>query len=73
MLEPLTLNTSKFPSLFQNVNGVIEEKVVNDVVEVNEAILDFAKRLGIHEFYSAHILGYCEVSRCLAVLTVGTK
>lgn len=36
--------------------------------EINDLIADIAKELHIHDFYSVHLLDYCEVSRYLAIL-----
>lgn len=65
MLGELTLNTSATGSSFlNNLAGDIQENI-------NDAISDVAETLNIHDFYSAHILDYCEVRRCPAVLTTG--
>lgn len=62
MLGELTLNTSVTGSSFlNNLTGEVQESF-------NDAISDVAETLNIHDFYSAHILDYCEVTRCPAVL-----
>ncbi|MCJ1485510.1 hypothetical protein MMC06_005684 [Schaereria dolodes] len=54
MLGRTILNTSKSASpLLSTIEGHIEG-------DINGAIADFAKELNIHDFYSAHILDYCE-------------
>ena len=55
MLGVKTLDTSKSSS---SVLKSIESTVQKDV---NKVISDVAKILNIHDFYSAHILDYCEV------------
>lgn len=65
MLGELTLNTSVTGSSFlNNLTGEIQESF-------NDAISDIAETLNIHDFYSAHILDYCEVTPCPAVLISG--
>lgn len=65
MFGELTLNTSVTGSSFlNNLAGDIQN-------DINGAISDVAETLSIHDFYSAHILDYCEVRRCPAVLTSG--
>lgn len=67
MLGELTLNTSVTGSSFlNNLTGEIQDSL-------NDAISDVAKTLNIHDFYSAHILDYCEVTRCPAVLESGRR
>ena len=40
----------------------ILKSIENDVHKgINNAIADLAKDLNIHDFYSAHVLDYCEV------------
>ncbi|KAL8694492.1 MAG: hypothetical protein Q9224_003561 [Gallowayella concinna] len=54
MLGRTTLNTSKTSSSLLNSIG-------NSIKgEVNDLIGDIARKLNIHDFYSAHILDYCE-------------
>lgn len=54
MLGELTLNTSVTGSSFlNNLTGEVQESF-------NDAISDVAETLNIHDFYSAHILDYCE-------------
>lgn len=66
MLGALTLNTSATGSSFlNNLAGEIQENI-------NDAISDVAETLNIHDFYSAHILDYCEVTHC-TVLTSGWR
>lgn len=55
MLGRLTLDTSDSGSSLLNSIGDSIEGGINDVIG------DVAKKLNIHDFYSAHILGYCEV------------
>lgn len=55
MLGRLTLNTSKSSSSLLNT---IENSVKG---EVNDLVADIARKLNIHDFYSAHLLDYCEV------------
>ena len=56
MLGRSALNTSKTSSSILNT-------IANDVhKEINDVVADIAKDLNIHDFYSAHILDYCEVS-----------
>ena len=57
MLGRPALNTSKSHSPLLNS---IESSIKGDI---NGLIADVAKGLHIHDFYSAHILDYCEVSR----------
>ncbi|KAI4138343.1 MAG: hypothetical protein L6R39_006835 [Caloplaca ligustica] len=54
MLGRLTLNTSKSSSSLLNT---IENSVKG---EVNDLVADIARKLNIHDFYSAHLLDYCE-------------
>ncbi|KAL8848201.1 MAG: hypothetical protein Q9221_006770 [Calogaya cf. arnoldii] len=54
MLGRTTLDTSKSSSSFLNS---IENSIKG---EVNDLIADVAKALNIHDFYSAHLLNYCE-------------
>ena len=56
MLGRLSLNTSKSQSSLLNS---IESSIEGDI---NSLVADLAKELHIHDFYSAHILDYCEVS-----------
>lgn len=56
MLGRLTLNTSEsHSSLLNSIGNSIKG-------DINGLIADVAKELHIHDFYSAHILDYCEVS-----------
>ena len=41
--------------------------------DVNTAISDIAKTLNIHDFYSAHVLNYCEVWPRLSFYAVKRK
>ena len=64
MLGRATLNTSKTSSpILKSIKGTIQKGV-------NEAISDVAQTLKIHDFYSVHILDYCEVwpVSCCSVL-----
>jgi hypothetical protein len=55
MLGQKTLNTSK-------TSSSLLKSIENDVHKgINNVIADLAKELNIHDFYSAHILDYCEV------------
>lgn len=55
MLGRKTLDTSKTSSsILNSIKNTVQK-------EVNEAISDVAKTLNIHDFYSAHLLDYCEV------------
>ncbi|CAF9929599.1 MAG: hypothetical protein HETSPECPRED_007412 [Heterodermia speciosa] len=54
MLGRLTLNTSSSHSSLLNS---IESSIKGDI---NGLVADVAKKLNIHDFYSAHILDYCE-------------
>ncbi|KAI4282344.1 MAG: hypothetical protein L6R38_003024 [Xanthoria sp. 2 TBL-2021] len=54
MLGRTTLDTSKSSSSLLNS---IENSIKG---EVNDLIADVAKALNIHDFYSAHLLNYCE-------------
>lgn len=55
MLGRLTLNTSKpSSSLLNSIGNSIKG-------EINDLISDLARELDIHDFYSAHLLDYCEV------------
>ena len=62
MLGRSTLNTSNSHSSLLNS---IENSIKGDI---NDLVADVAKKLNIHDFYSAHILDYCEVSSILGVL-----
>ena len=56
MLGHLNFNTHNTSSSFLNT-------LVGDVEgKINDVITDVAKTLNIHDFYSVHILDYCEVS-----------
>lgn len=55
MLGRTTLNTSKSSSSLLNS---LENSIKG---EVNDLIGDIARKLNIHDFYSAHLLDYCEV------------
>ena len=63
MLGRTTLDTSKTSSsILKSISNTVQK-------DVNTAISDVAKTLNIHDFYSAHMLDYCEVSSmscCLA-------
>ena len=61
MLGRLTLNTS---SSHSSVLNSIESSIKGDI---NDLVADVAKKLNIHDFYSAHILDYCEVSSSLGI------
>ncbi len=54
-LGQVALSTSKTSSPILNTIGDDLHKGANKVVA------DVAKELGIHDFYSAHILDFCEV------------
>lgn len=55
MLGRLTIDTSESSSSFL-------KSLKNDIKgEVNDLIGDVARKLNIHDFYSAHLLDYCEV------------
>ena len=56
MLGRFTVNTSETESSLLNS---IENSIKGNI---NDLIDDVAKRLNIHDFYSAHIMNYCEVS-----------
>ena len=64
MLGRLTLNTSKSHSSLLNS---LENSIKDDL---NDLIASVAKELNIHDFYSAHILDYCEVSLLLPITTL---
>lgn len=54
MLGQATFNTSKSSSgLINSIQATIQK-------DLNKAISDIAKRLDIHDFYSAHVLDFCE-------------
>ncbi|KAL9102450.1 MAG: hypothetical protein Q9163_002411 [Psora crenata] len=54
MLGRTTLNISKSSSSFlQDIEKSVQK-------EVNSVVGDVAKALNIHDFYSAHVLDYCE-------------
>ena len=62
MLGRKSLNTSKTSSsILKSIKNTIQK-------DVNEAIADVAKALNIHDFYSAHMLDYCEVRYSLSYL-----
>ena len=55
MLGRTSLKVSKTSSpILKSIKNTVQK-------DVNEAISDAAKALNIHDFYSAHILDYCEV------------
>ena len=54
MLGQATFNTSKSSSKILNS---IESSIKNDI---NKAVSDIAKEFNIKDFYSAHVLDYCE-------------
>lgn len=55
MLGRTKLDTSKpSSSILKSVKNAISK-------DANEAVSDVAKALNIHDFYSAHLLDYCEV------------
>ena len=67
MLGRTTLDTSKTSStVLKTIKNTIQK-------DVNEAISDVAKTLNIHDFYSAHILDYCEVYAMLPCLALNKK
>lgn len=67
MLGRTTLDTSKTSSsILKSIKNSIQK-------DVNEAISDVAKTLNIHDFYSAHILDYCEVRPIIFCLAVKRK
>ena len=53
MLGESLLNTSSLPGSLSTIAGDIQG-------DINSAVNDVAKDLNIHDFYSAHILDYCE-------------
>ena len=54
MLGQSTFNTSKSSSkLFSSIESSIKS-------DLNKVIGDIAKELNLHDFYSAHVLDYCE-------------
>lgn len=55
MLGRLTLDTNKTQSSLLNS---IENSIKGDI---NDLVAGVAKKLNIHDFYSAHIMDYCEV------------
>ena len=55
MLGRATLNTSQTSSSFLKS---VENEVQKDI---NSVVADIAKTLNIHDFYSSHVLDYCEV------------
>ena len=58
MLGRTVATTSKTSSSILDTIG-------NDIPkEANKAGADIAKERNIHDFYSAHILDYCEVGTC---------
>ena len=64
MLGRTLLNTSKTSSpILKSIEGTIKK-------EVNAAISDVAKIINIHDFYSAHVLDYCEVRRGISLLHI---
>lgn len=67
MLGPTTLDTTKTSSpILKSIENTIQK-------DVNEVISDVAKTLDIHDFYSAHILDYCEVRPTLSYLALNRK
>ncbi len=67
MLGKATLNTSKTSSpILKSIKTAIQK-------DVNEAISDVAKALDIHDFYSAHMLDYCEVRLMISRLARNRK
>ena len=58
MLGTFAVNTSATSGGSSFIAG-IEGQLVGDV---NGIIQDVARKLNIHEFYSAHMMDYCEVS-----------
>ncbi len=67
MLGKATLNTSKTSSpILKSIKSTIQK-------DVNEAISDVAKTLDIHDFYSAHMLDYCEVRLMISRLACNRK
>lgn len=67
MLGRTTLNTTKTSSpILKSIKNTIQK-------DVNEVISDVAKTLDIHDFYSAHILDYCEVRPMLFCLALNQK
>ena len=57
MLGRLTLDTNKTHSSLLNS---LENSIKGDI---NDLVADVAKKLNIHDFYSAHIMDYCEVNQ----------
>lgn len=67
MLGRTTLDTTKTSSpILKSIENTIQK-------DVNEAISDVAKTLDIHDFYSAHILDYCEVRPTISCLVLNRK
>ena len=67
MLGRTTLDTTKTSSpILKSIENTVQK-------DVNEVISDVAKTLDIHDFYSAHILDYCEVRRTLSYLALSRK
>lgn len=67
MLGRTTLDTIKTSSpILKSIENTIQK-------DVNEVISDVAKTLDIHDFYSAHILDYCEVRPTLSCLALNMK
>lgn len=70
-IDLLTLNTSMLGRLTPNASkshspllNSVESSIKGDI---NSLAADIAKDLHIHDFYSAHILDYCEVGRPLVL------
>ncbi|KAF2172507.1 hypothetical protein M409DRAFT_50195 [Zasmidium cellare ATCC 36951] len=66
----LTLNTSRIGyDVFDNSDSSSSDNAVTSIIdnigdsiqdEIEEGINDVAQDLGIHDFYSAHLMNYCE-------------
>ena len=62
MLGRASLTSSKTSSpILKSIKNTVQK----DQKDVNKVISDVARALSIHDFYSAHILDYCEVCSTL--------
>ena len=67
MLGRTSLKTSKTSSpVLKSIKNTVQK-------DVNEVISDAAKALNIHDFYSAHVLDYCEVCSTLPCVALKGK
>lgn len=71
--SPSASATSIFDKLGEDVDK-LKDKGENAIKEgINDIVDEFAELLGIHDFYSYHLLDYCEVIRFSLMFQIKCK